>query len=92
MNKKLSSYRPAVYHYRQIAREGTEEEVRAALIELSAEHERLRAWVREQRMVPPRWTAPESWSADAAAMPATLFQAELARLARSLTVHTPETR
>ena len=51
-------FRPSSFYYRQIAREGNEEELREALLRLTEDREQLRDWVRAHGMEPPVWRVP----------------------------------
>ena len=71
------SYRPTAYHSLKIGREGSSAHVRQELLQLTGEHEQLRAWVRSLGMLPPRFSAPADWGEDVAQNPVTEFQREL---------------
>lgn len=73
----MSSYRPSSYYYRQILRTGTEAELRAALEEVVDDREQLRAWVREQGMIPPVFRVPAGKADDIIRHPATAWQRDV---------------
>ena len=51
-----ASYIPSSYFYRTTARATrTHAEAVALCLDLVAEHEALREWVRDQGMIPPKW-------------------------------------
>ena len=65
------SYRPSVFYYRKALREA-ETRDRAVVVGLVVCHEleQLKAWVREQGMIPPKWIVDpheaeeKGWTAD----------------------------
>lgn len=65
------SYKPAVFYFRRALRESTSHD-RAIVVGLVVCHEleQLKAWVREQGMIPPKWmadpdeVAEKGWEAD----------------------------
>jgi hypothetical protein len=73
----LVPYRPAAYYRRQIAATGSDAEVRQTLRETLMELERLRAWVREQGMVPPVFSVPRAKVCETLAAPLTEYQQRL---------------
>lgn len=52
------SYRPSGYYYRRaLRRTNNAEELRAIGLAVVSEHERLKAWVRDELgCIPPKWT------------------------------------
>ena len=59
------TYMPSVFYFRKALRDAVTKD-RAITIGLvvCAEHERLRAWVREQGMFPPKWVVDPQEAAD----------------------------
>lgn len=73
----MNSYRPASFYYRKVAREGSDSDLRANLLKLTKEYENLRAWVRANGFIPPRFSVPDHWVEDVRERPVTEFQKEL---------------
>ena len=49
-------YKPSSYYYRQAIRGARSvEQSRAIGLHIVSEYERLREWVREQGLIPPKW-------------------------------------
>lgn len=52
----MISYKPSAFYFRAAIRAGkTSKEIRRLALELVKEHERLREWVRDHGLVPPKW-------------------------------------
>lgn len=77
----MTSYRPgSFYHRNRIRKAQTLEKCREAGLAVVAELEELRAWVREQGLVPPKRMCEEEAS-DILANPATEWQREVVKRA-----------
>lgn len=66
MENAQLSYRPSGFYYRRALRRAqTVEEAQAIGLAVIAEHERLKAWVREELgFIPPKWTVHPDEAAD----------------------------
>lgn len=54
--ENLVSYKPSAYYFRKALREATTaDRARQIGMHLCTELETLKAWVREQGMIPPKW-------------------------------------
>lgn len=70
-------YRPNAFYYRKTAREGTPEEMRKAILDLVEEREKLRAWIREQGLIPPLFKVPGKKALEIMRSPASAWQREI---------------
>lgn len=73
----LTPYRPNAYYYRRIAREGTRKQMRQAIGELVTEREQLRAWIREQGLIPPLISLPLDKAVEIIREPLTDYQRQM---------------
>lgn len=80
----LSPYRPNSFYYRKTAREGTREQMRKTILELVEERELLRAWVREQGLIPPLLRVPGKKAMEIMRDPASPWQENVSGLYRKL--------
>lgn len=58
MENEHLNYRPSGFYYRRAVRRAqSKEEAQAIALSVITEHERLKAWVREELgVIPPKWT------------------------------------
>lgn len=65
MSSAPLSYKPSAWYYRKALRESKDpRQIRVVGLHVVSEYERLREWVREQGMIPPKWRVSRAESFD----------------------------
>ena len=75
---KTIPYRSASFYHREIANTGDLPEIKKTLLELIAEREKTRAWIRERGLVPPVFNVPEKKAKEIIEKPLTDWQKSVA--------------
>ena len=74
---EITPYRCTSFYYRRTANTDDITEIRKTLLELIAEREKTRAWIRDKGLVPPVFNVPDGKIMDIIEQPLTDYQRRL---------------